>query len=386
MLKRFFFVLALLLLAPVSVFAATFDSGEIYTLGGSDVVEGNLYIGSANASIYGAVDGDLYLAGSSAVISGPVTDDLNLVASSAMLTGAVDGDARIAAATLTLGSTIGGELMATGGMLQIMDGAHILGDVYVAGGMVTIDGMVGGDLLVSGDVVYINGIIEGAAMIYANEIYIGPNAMIPAGLGATVEPAVEGGALLGDIAMIDYAFEKPEFEAPQVDLGGLKAFFAMFVTIKTLSILLLAMLLVLLLPKFSKEIVTSVAGREFGWSLLRGFLIGIIAPVIILIGFISMIGTSVSLLLIVVQVLFTILAAALAVVVLGAWIFWIFNKNRKTAKWRVDWLSTLVGVIALMLVNFIPVLGWLLCLLIVLATMGALWFMAYKYIWLKRKK
>jgi len=388
MLKRLFFALTLIFLLPASTMAATFGSGEIFTLSDSEVVEGNLYVGSANVSVYGDVNGDLYIGGSNIISSANVAQDANIAGGSVMVTGPIAGDARIAGGAINIESDIGGELMAAGGTLQLLSDAAVSGDAYVGGGLVILDGDISGSLIVSAGVVYINGSVAGPVKVYADEIYIGKSAELPLGISYSVEPSIGEGAIIGSAVLLDGAPVISDINVDfEIDKGeifeGLSAFFWTISIVKLLAVLTLALLLVGLLPKLSKEFVNHSAGDKFGWQLLRGLAMFIAVPIIVIAGFITVIGSGASILLIGAQFMICILARAGAGVILGAWIFNALSK-KKEKKWRVDWISALCGVLLLTIIGWIPILGWILAAVLTLAAMGTLWFMVYQHVWLKR--
>jgi TM2 domain-containing membrane protein YozV len=152
--------------------------------------------------------------------------------------------------------------------------------------------------------------------------------------------------------------------------------------IKTIITVVVALFGVMAYPKRSQELVDHSV-KHFGWELLRGFLVFILAPVVILVLLISMVGVMFGALAGLLYGLMYITAMVYAGVVLGALIFKLFTRSKH---FTVTWQSALVGVIAINLLKLIPIVGLLICGVFMLVALGALANIGYHYFWVKRAK
>ncbi|MCA0920733.1 hypothetical protein [Pseudooceanicola nanhaiensis] len=94
------------------------------------------HVAGFRVDLSGAIGGDLYAAGGSLTLDAPVAGDASLVAASIATTrsAAVTGNARLSAGTLVLEGAMNGALLASGGTVTL--NAPVAGDVWIAAGQV----------------------------------------------------------------------------------------------------------------------------------------------------------------------------------------------------------------------------------------------------------
>lgn len=110
-------------------------TGDLF-LFGSDVTFsgntfGNIYAFGNNVSIQGVVKGSVFTSGTVVNINGDIEKDLNLVSMKATLDGTISDDARIAIAEGNIQSVIQGDLLISGSQYTLQE-ENITGDIYTA--------------------------------------------------------------------------------------------------------------------------------------------------------------------------------------------------------------------------------------------------------------
>lgn len=115
---------------PRSLFAIGFSVAQ-----GAEVAK-DAHIAGFRVDMSGAIGGDVYAAGGSLTLDAPVAGDASMVGASISTTSraVVSGNARLSAGTLTLDGAMEGVLLASGGTVTL--NAPVAGDVWIAAGQV----------------------------------------------------------------------------------------------------------------------------------------------------------------------------------------------------------------------------------------------------------
>lgn len=359
-------MLALFLFAPMFVFAATLGSGDEYSLGKSEMVSDNLYVGSGNVAVTGIVTGDLLVGGGNILVSGAVEKDVLLAGGNINLTGEVRDDARLIGGQIIIGNNVAGDLVAAGGTVQLLPDATVGKDVLLAGGRVISDGAVEGNLQIAGGEIVINGKVMGDVLIFGSQsVVIGKNAVIDGNLKYN-SPAK---ANVADGAVIKGKIEFRELPAREREIKSALAGFLGFVGIVKL---LSAVVLVSLLVIFFKSQMTGLSRNamdNFGKELTRGLVLFIVTPVVSVILFATFLGAAVGGVLLLSYILLVVLAMFVDAIILGSWIAKVLLKKQEI---EVSWLNASLGVFLLAIVSFIPILGWLFAFVFFLVALGTL--------------
>ncbi len=348
--KIFLGALAAMLLSivPFSASAAVFQAGQNYSLGSASVVNDNLYVAGANVSMAGKVSGDLLAAGANVAISGPVQADVLAVGGTVNVSGQVGGNLRAAGGNVILSGSTGGETVAAGGSVNYS--GTTAKNAYFYAGKVYINGQVNGDLQVS-----------------ANEVTLGPDAVVSGNFSysSPKEAVMENGATVkGQVN-----FNKIAPKAGEKDKSGMLAgLIALTAVLKFLAIALAAIIALYAFKRGTSSVVNQ-AVSNFWKEAGRGFIILIVTPIAGIISFATLIGLPLGLL-----ALFLYAALIMASVIVSPLVFarlclkYVFKKDGYETNWWIVILSVLVlGVISL-----IPIVGWIFSFILFLASMGSL--------------
>ena len=349
-----------LLMAPVSVGAATLKTGDTYSLSKGQAVADDLYVGAGNITINGDVVGDLIVAGGNIYVSGVVAQDAIVAGGTINLNGNVQDDVRVAGGNILIDGRVGDDLVAAGGQINVVQGASVGGDVIAAGGQVTIDGVVNGNVKIT-----------------SGNVKIGEHAIINGSLkyrsGRGAEIA-SGAQIKGKVE-----FQKSGFSQNRAR-GFFGILFGFWLLSRVLMLFVAALVFVLVFKRTAPRVVHH--GLNNFWSdLLKGFLVLVAVPAAIIILFITIIGVPVAIITLLMYIVWMIAASVVASVIMGAWLYkWL--SGIETAP--VNWKSALLGVVAFAVAALVPFVGWLLDFAIFLVALGAISKTWYDSVWANR--
>jgi hypothetical protein len=366
--------LAALVLSAVPVRhadAASFKGGDSYALRKGDKVDGNLYAAGGNVSIEGEVNGDLVTGAGTVLMSGMVQDDILAGGGTIQVLGTVGGDIRIGGGTVTIGNEVGGEVVITGGTVTFLSGAHIEKDVTILGGTVVLDGEVHGNVKVRAGSVTLNGVIDKDADISAGQdLKMGATALIGGSL--TYKAPTEAQMISGAEVRGETHFTKMtggDRNAQHAGRSALRGILGAWFVISFLMMLVASLFLVWLVRPAIQH-VWDHAKINFGKEMLRGLVVMIVTPIIAIILCVTVIGLIPGIVLGLMYVLLMIIAKATAGILFGACLERMFDK--KTVR-PISWVTAVSGVLALTVLSFIPIGGWILHCVFILAAFGS-WF------------
>lgn len=364
--KLLFGALVLLCAVPAGASAASVAAGKQVMLPRGESVVENFHAAGGRVSIAGQVEGDLTAAGGNVVITGDVLDDVLAAGGTVSILGTVGGDVRVMGGQLTVGNDVGGDLLAAGGSVHILSDAVVQGDLYVAGGDVILDGVVSGNVRMVGGRLTLNGTVTGdVSARLGKELTVGSEALV----GGQLDYRAPRAALIPEFAQIDGSITfEPSHRTGTKASVALLAVAALVSSLKFLALLGFSVFLVAAWHSWAERTVREVSGA-FLPSAGRGLVIFIVVPVAVALLLMSFVGALAGLtalagyaaLLLVVRGFVGVLAGAL----LARYVF-----RRPSLQVNVPW--TIAGVVALQVLDLIPVLGWLATGVLCLAVLGVL--------------
>jgi len=155
---------------------AGFADTETRTYGSDTFVAGTTVSTALDA------DRDAFLAGRAVTAKGRAGGDVHVAGFDVDVEADSAADLYVAGATVSVRGTVGEDLTAAAFTLRTAPTAVTQGNARIMGGSVTIDGAVKGDLTVAANEVILNAAIGGEAMIAAQTITFGPNAVVSGSL------------------------------------------------------------------------------------------------------------------------------------------------------------------------------------------------------------
>lgn len=328
--------------------AQSFRTGTNTVVSSSETVDGTLFISGRSVEIAGTVNGDVFVAGQTVTVSGTVTGDVLGAGQTVRVSGRVDGDVRVAGQTVTIGATVGRNLSAAGQAVTVEGGGRVEGDASLAGTDVVINGSVGRDVMLGTNTATLNGRVGRNIQAGTDQLALGNEADIGGDVTYTSKRTVtrsSGAQVAGKVTRSEPAGKR---ESKQAE-GFAWAFVLWLLT----SMLLLAVVLVLLLPRLFQQATTD-AVRNLGWVFLTGFVASLVLPIVIIGLMFTVIGIPLALLMLLVWLVLLMLSGPFAAYLLG---YSILRNRTDNAIWYI-----LTGGVILLLVYLIPVLGFLVLL------------------------
>ena len=361
--------LALLLLVCSSAQAAEFHAGERYSLPPGETVSQNLYAAAGDVIVAGNVDGDLVAAGREVLLQGTVSQDALVAAGRINIVGRVLGDVRTAGGEILVSGPVGGDLIVAGRRVQVFSSTVVEGDAAVAGGQLFFGGTLRRSLTATGGSVTINGEITGPVRVRAGSLTIGANTVLSNGLTywSETEARIDPSARINGPVVFHQTAGRESISRMVRSLWialVIAAFLGLFV----------AVVLAFALLRSPSQILVRHTVGEFGYDFLIGFLVFILAPVLLGALAFTVVGLPLSLLGAFVYLAFGVVAMIFAGMVFGSLAF----GRSAGAIAPASWKTVLLGFVVLFLIGLIPVIGTLVYAVFALAVFGSLFHMLWR--------
>ncbi len=359
------FILVLVIAVAFPVFSANFKTGKTAKI---ENMTGDLYSSSEDLEIV-TLDGDLFGIARTATVLKELNGGITYAGEKLLITGTVARSVRFIGRVLEIDGEVKGDIFFMGQELRINKDAKIGGEVYAAGAEITINGEVTGPVHVGCDEFILRGVINSNANVKAKKIRILEGARIEGNLDYWTQKAITfpegtigGKAVFHIIGTKKKAKEKEKLEKkakgkPEKKGKGFPFFPSWFKVAWFISSLLLGYIAFLLFPGQIKKFNEEIIARP-----LRAFLLGaasiLIILLLIVIFFVLVFTIPMNMVIIPMFLIFLYFGKLLAGFAIGYIILKGIFKKEVTV-----WLTYPVGLVALVILSFIPYIGWLLMLI-----------------------
>ncbi len=339
--KLIIILLCLGLIVPVSAKAAQVlvNKGSVFTKAD---VEDDLYAAGESVSVVNRVGQDLVAAGQKVEVEEGVAQDVVALGQLVRVRGTVGDDVYAAGEDVEVNSPEVDDVFVAGANVTIAQKARVKGNLYAAGQKITIMGRVEGTVRAAGEVVVTQG-----AVISGDLITRGPN-----------EPVVEEGATV--------AGAKRHTSGKNIEKVSPGAIISRWVQ-SVVSWFVFGMLLLYLFRNSAKKVVATVfnkSGKSLGW----GFLWLVLFLPAVILSMILVVSLPIGMAVLITTILIGILAMASAPIVVGAWTNkYLFKREGEELKWQ----HVLLGAIVYQTVSFVPIIGWLIVIVVLILIMGS---------------
>ncbi len=344
---------SLALLIPFAVLADSAAGERIEERG---VVDDEYYAAGGVVDIDADVDGDVIVAGGELLIGHRVRGDVIAAGGTLGIRGTIDDDVRVTGGELDIDARIGDDLAASGGSIELASTTTVGGDVWLAGGEVSMAGTISGDLRIVGGEIKLSGTVLGDVELEGGKIHILDSARIEGNLKyRSPQPAItEARVQIG--GEIDYETGESKYGD-----HGLGLFFS-------ITLVVASILFYLLFPHYTVASVQRISTDPF-ISLGLGFLFLFGTPMIAFLLMLIVLGLWVGL------SLFALYCVALLCGLLIA-CFFVADRGAKLFKQDISsrlrrLISVIVAISILGLVQAIPLLGGLILFILLLLGLGA---------------
>lgn len=343
--------------------ALAHEIGDVVTV--TQPVSEDFYAAGDSVEIRADMGGDVVVAGQRVTVNGRIEGDVIAAGENVTLAGSLLDDARVAARSMTLTGSVGDHLVAAGETVVLAEPSRVEGFAWLAGNRIDVQGAVGGDLVAAGQNVTISGTVHGNVTLEAEDAVIADGAHVQGDLTwpRGHAPEIHAGARV-DGRRIETEGE-PErmsmMEGPGIVVG---------IILGTLSLLLLTLVLRAAVPPVMLGAAALLRARP-GLSLAVGLLALIVAPIVAIVAFVTVIGVPLGLVILLAYVALLVIGVPVAIDVAVDLVLGRARKGRPvSAGWRV--LALALASLVFVALTQIPILGGLIGLATVLFGLGAL--------------
>lgn len=365
-----FFILAL----PLAAWAVEETATQSVYVGAEEIVQGNFLKVGNTIDIKGAVNGDVIAAGNTINISGPVAGDVIALASAIKITGPVYGSIRVLANTIEINNEVSRNVWAVGNTILIGHEARIGWDIYATASNVDLRGKVLGNVYGGAANFVIAGEVAKNAELTLDtggKLILEPEAKISGDL--TYRAASEKQLVLKPGAQVSGQTIKKAIYSQPLNQPFAKQHFGLsllfFKMISFFGMLIVGLVLITFMPKAVLETSAEMSRRPavlIGW----GIIYAIVVPVLALLLAVTVIGLPLAFILIPLYLVAWYLSKILASFALGGFLIERFSASRRL-RGSLVW-PLVVGLIVFLIITSLPFIGWLVKLVLVFWTLGAL--------------
>ena len=364
--KRFFGLLALPLVALLWGFLMVKPANATkfvmtdYTLAQDETIAEDLYVTNSTTEINGFVQGDLIVSSATVKITGTITGDVILFGSDVTFSGNTFGSIFAFGNNVSIQGVAKGNVFASGAMVNI--NSDIEKDLHLFAMNATVDGTISDDARVFIAEGSVKAIIQGDLLITADSYVL------------------QEDKVTGDIyttsQIKDMAEEQGvdlEVDTDQASLFENKLFNALFAFC---SMSLVGYVLIAIAPVKTGKLMTKVIGskKDLLLSFAIGLGIAILAPAVMLLLTVSVVGAPLALFLLGILFFLTVFGKLWVETALGQEILTLF----KVKEYR-PFKSLAIGRFLTVCIGLIPIFGWVYSSLLSIIAMGAFVRMKFEY-------
>ena len=360
---RYWLAAVLPITASVAMPLCAQEAGEVVVKRGN--IAEDVYVAGRSVDVAAEVQGDVAAAGQRVSIDSVVSGDVLAAGETVTVQANVQDDVRAAGRSVTIGGQVTGHVVAAGETVSISPAASVGDWAWLAGREINVAGRIGGELKAAGQLVVVSGSVSGDVELMAEAIRIPASARIDGNLvyRSDNEPVIEDGAVIGgDI------IARPLPHREMEDRGG-----ALFVL---LALAVAAVVYYLVFPVFSVAAATGIGSKPLA-SLGTGAAFLFVTPFVILLLFVTVIGMLVALPLLAWYAVSLLAGLLTGVIFVGDAGLRLVGKGYTTTG-GMRMLSIVLGLVALMVVQIIPVVGGLVMLVLFVLGLGALQLAAWR--------
>jgi len=340
--------------------------GEKIVIEPDEIINEDMYIRASEVEINGTINGDLWIVGGVISINGQISGNVYIIGSSISFGGVIVGGIKVVGKDIFISAEVGKDAFLLGSQIIINRDTFVGGDVVFAGKEVDVEGIFKKNMYGAGKKIIINSSIDGESKFWAGDLELRSRTKIGGGVfyrsnkNAVVFPGAE---IKGKIMR-----EAPDGTGPRRSLFSylLKINPYIWMFVRFLSGLIVGIFFILFSPRVINRVANTVYEKPIP-SFLWGLLIAVIVPIFSIVAFVFIVSIPVALILI------SIYTMVVSAGIVGFEIFigrFLLRKNRFDVEKKVLLISFLVGLAILSLVRFIPVVGPILLILVLIIGSG----------------
>jgi cytoskeletal protein CcmA (bactofilin family) len=324
--------------------AQSFRTGDNVVVGRNEVVEGSLYMAGNSLTINGRINGDVFCAGQNITVDATVTGDVICAGQTIHVAGVVEGDVRLAGQSVNIDADVRRNATIASQSITLNPDASVGQDLTGGTQNLVLAGGVDRDVTLGSELATVSGRVGRNINAQINNLRIESTATV----GGDVNYTSKQDASIASGAQITGKTTRTEPQEDQKDYGKAAGAFWFSAALYLLfSLLLIALAAVLLVPGLVKR-VSDQAVEHPGRTILVGILSLILAPAIIGLCLITIIGIPLAVVLTVAWTLVLMLAGPAFAFYIGRLLL---RDNRNMI------LIMLVGALVVLVLYLLPVLG-----------------------------
>ena len=358
---------ALFLIPTVAWGSSTVRTGEMISVSPDQIVEDDFYGMGNSVLVSGEVVGDLLVGSAELTVNGKVGSDLTVASARVDIHGTVNDDVRILAGEVLVAGEVKGDLVVVAKALKVLDSAKIEGDILFFGTDADISGVVGGNIFGNTkEKIRVDGEVKGDIDIKTLALTLGDKANIGGGVKYTS---------LNELTRAQNAHVNKDIvrNDPISDVEGSNI-------IKNILILFFilgfsSLVTYLFFPGFMRKVIVNTRTHLLRNTII-GFAVLFLMPIAASILIISILGGLLGGILLMVYFLLLIASIILMGATAGSFI------ARTTANnyGDVPILFVLLGAFSLIALLFIPIVGPIIFVGLLLMTLGSLTVNIYRFL------
>ena len=362
------FSLIFLFILPLSVFAQTTTQGKAVVLPKNEIVNKDYFATGETVTLSGTVNGDAYVAGGTVFIDGPINGDLLVAGGTVHIRGPIKNDVRVAGGTITIDSPVGGNVTVGGGTVTITDSAIISGSLTGGAGTLSVFGPVGKGMTIGSGDATIGNTVGGEITAGVDQLTLTSQAKVQGDLNYWSSQKAQIANEASIAGEINYHLSENNTtpkEAPKAmgeAFAGLGFSFKLF---EALAAFIVGALIIRFSPVYIKRVTDASLARPWRY-LAIGFVTVVITPILIGLLFVTLLGIPLAILLLVLYILELYIAKIFTALLIGQKLFEMLKQNGNL------YILLLVGIVVGIILEIIPVVGWLILLVVYFIAFGGL--------------
>lgn len=378
-----FFATTLITLLFFSVSASTVEAKVISSEGlvvvaSDEVVDDDLFIGGETVTIEGTVNGDVYAAGGTVTISGTVNGDVLAAGGMIDISGTIEDDLRLGGGNIIIhGAQIGDNASFGGGNISIDENSMIGGSLVFGAGNLVSKANIGRGIVGGAGSITLGGEVKKDVKVGVGQFTLAPGATVGGDLVYTSDEELNLSAsatVSGTISQVIPEVSEVSAEitktlpsvARKLNFG-----FKVFAYFASLVVGLIVLKLFKNPTEEVAKIIRQKTWESFGW----GFLLVMLAvPAFIMLA-ITGIGLPLAFILAALFVIELYLAKIFIAIIIGRYLTDIIGKKDLNA-----YVTFALGLAVYYLLASLPYIGFLVSLVTVMLTLGAVFSYKRKYL------
>lgn len=370
-------ILLIILLLPMNVSAARtpasfYISRSVLAASSSP---GNAYNAGFSIVRTAVVAGDLSAFGGSIITAAPVLGDEMLIAGSINSRARVGGDFRAIGGNINIEEQIAGDLVTLG--FSLRDAGRIGGSAFVVAANASLVGGAGGPVIIYGNNILIAGDFANDINIVASgHVTLAENTTVAGKLSykAPEEAVIPSSVTIRGGVEYTSASYLPDASTSRILAIASIGFFLL---VRILGALILAGLLAGLFPRLAEsvtELAYTARPSRILLTILLGFAVFVVTPVLFLLLALTFVGIGLALLLFIAYSFIVLVSLAYAGILLGS----AFSR-RYMKRETVLWHDGVLGMLVLSLIALVPYIGMSIVFLLTTFSAGALLLVFYNF-------